>query len=75
VPTPEAEKLFLDSLTRTRERYRAELEALRAGRLALVNIDLDTGKRSARGEYPLADATAADLEKHLDAATKSAQSR
>jgi hypothetical protein len=75
VPTPEAEKLFLDSLTRTRERYRVELEALRAGRLALANIDLDTGQRSARGEYPLADATTTDLQKHLEAATKSAQSR
>jgi hypothetical protein len=75
VPTPEAEKLFLDSLARTRQRYRSELEALRAGRLALANIDLDTGKPSARGEYALADATMTDLRKHLDAATKSAQSR
>jgi hypothetical protein len=75
VPTPEAEKLFLDSLTRTRARYASELEALRAGRLALANIDLDTGRPSARGEYALADATLADLHKHLDAATRSAQSR
>ena len=74
VPTPAAEKLFLDSLARTRERYRSELEALRAGRLALANIDLDTGKPSVRGEYALADATMTDLEKHLDAA-RSAQSR
>ena len=75
VPTPEAEKLFLESLTRTRTRYRSELEALRAGRLTLPNIDLDTGKRSAPGEYALADRTEADLQKHLDAATKPAQSR
>ena len=75
VPTPEAERLFLDSLTRTRARYRTELEALRAGRLALADIDLDTGKPSARGEYALADATMRDLRKHLDAATKSAQNR
>ena len=68
VPTPEAERLFLDSLTRTRERYRGELEALRAGRLHLPNIDLDTGKPTAPGEYPLADATLADLQKHLRAA-------
>ena len=75
VPTPEAEKLFLDSLSRTRERYRAELESVGAGRLKLANIDLDTGKPSARGEYALADATMADLQKHLDAATKRAQSQ
>ena len=75
VPTPEAEKLFLDSLTRTRARYRSELEALRSGHLALPNIDLDTGRPSAHGEYALADATMADLQKHLGAATKSAQSR
>jgi len=75
VPTPEAEKLFLDSLTRTRARYRAELEALRAGRLRLPNIDLDTGKPSAPGEYALADATMSDLRKHLANATAPAQSR
>ncbi len=75
VPTPEAEKLFLDSLTRTRARYRAELDAVRAGRLHLANIDLDTGKPSAPGEYPLADATMADLQKHLAKVTKPAQSR
>jgi hypothetical protein len=75
VPTPEAEKLFLDSLTRTRQRYRAELESLKAGRLALANIDLDTGKPTAPGEYPLADATLTDLLKHLGDATKSARSR
>jgi len=75
VPTPEAEKLFLDSLARTRARYRAELESLRAGRLHLANIDLDTAKSSAPGEYALADATMADLRKHQDAVTKSAQNR
>jgi hypothetical protein len=75
VPTPEAEKLFLDSLTRTRARYRAELESLRAGRLALANIDLDTGKPTAPGEYALADATLADLRKHQTAVTRSAQNR
>jgi hypothetical protein len=75
VPTPEAEKLFLDSLTRTRERYRSELEALRTGHLVLKNIDLDTGKLSVPGEYPLADATTRDLRKHLEAVTNSEQSR
>lgn len=65
VPTPEAEKLFLDSMTRTRERYRADLELLQAGRLKLPNIDLDTGKPSAPGEYKLADETVAALAKRV----------
>lgn len=63
VPTPGAEKLFLDSLTRTRARYRAELESLRAGRLRLANIDLDTGRPTAPGEYALADETMKALTK------------
>lgn len=60
VPTPEAERLFLDSLKRTRERYRADLESLSAGRLKLANIDLDTGRPTAPGEYALADQTMAE---------------
>jgi len=63
VPTPEAEKLFLDSLTETRERYRADLDLVRAGRLKLPNINLDTGRAAAPGEYPLADQAMAELAK------------
>jgi Zinc dependent phospholipase C len=57
VPTPEAERLFLESFTSTRERFRDSLDALRAGRLRLPNTDLDTGRPTARGEYSLADET------------------
>jgi zinc dependent phospholipase C len=57
VPTAEAERLFLESFTITRERYRQSLDALRAGRLHLPNTDFDTGQPTARGEYSLADAT------------------
>lgn len=60
-PTPAAEKLFLDSLEETRDRYRASLAALRAGRLDLRNTDFDTGRPSAHGEYELADDTYAEL--------------
>jgi len=60
-PTPEAEKLFNESLTQTRERYAASLSAAGAGRLNLVNTDFDTGRPSAHGEYPLADKTYAQL--------------
>jgi Zinc dependent phospholipase C len=65
VPNPEAERLFLDSLARTRARYASELEAARANRLQLPDLDLDTGKPIAPGEYPLADKTAAELRKRL----------
>jgi len=58
VPTPEAEKLFLDSLDRTREQFGAELRTLRqTGRIQLANLNLDTGKPERRGEYRLADET------------------
>ncbi len=57
VPTAEAERLFLESFTRTREAYRVALDALRADRLRLPNTDFDTGRPTARGEYALADAT------------------
>jgi hypothetical protein len=60
-PTPEAEKLFLDSFKATRDRFRAALDALGRGRLDLANTDFDTGKPSAHGEYELADETYADL--------------
>jgi hypothetical protein len=63
VPPPQAERLFLESLSRTRARYAQELQALRAGRLNLPNVDLDTGRPIAPGEYPLADATMRELQK------------
>jgi hypothetical protein len=65
VPTPEAESLFLVSLARTRERFGDALAALRNGHLTLVNVNLDTGRPSAPGEYELADTTHAELEKRL----------
>jgi hypothetical protein len=65
VPTPEAEKLFLDSLLRTRQRFGAELAALRRGNLTLANVNLDTAKPIVRGEYALADETARELDERL----------
>ena len=61
VPTPEAERLFLESFTTTRERFRQSLEAVRGGRLRLANTDFDTGQPTSRGEYALADATYDEL--------------
>jgi hypothetical protein len=65
-PTPEAEKLFADSLKDTRARYAAALNSLGSGRLNLANTDFDTGRPSAYGEYKLADETYADLLKRLE---------
>jgi hypothetical protein len=61
VPTPEAERLFLDSFTIAKERYRESLAASSAGRLNLVNTDFDTGQPTRRGEYSLADDTYDEL--------------
>jgi len=66
VPNEEAERLFLDSLARTRARYSAELTDLRAGRLRLPNLDFDTGKPITPGEYALADKTLAELHKKVE---------
>jgi hypothetical protein len=65
VPTPEAEKLFLDSLLRTRERFGTALRAVGRGQLQLPNVNLDTGKPSVPGEYALADETIRELAKRL----------
>lgn len=64
-PTKEAEALFLESFTGTRERYRTALDALGRGRLDLPNTNFDTGKASAHGEYTLADAAYAELLERL----------
>ena len=61
VPTPEAEHLFLESFTNTRERYRQALDALKADQLDLANSNFDTGRPTSRGEYSLADATYDEL--------------
>lgn len=57
VPTPEAEKLFLESFATTRERYAQLLSAARGTSLNLANTNLDVGTATARGEYELADET------------------
>ncbi|MFL6213918.1 MAG: zinc dependent phospholipase C family protein [Blastocatellia bacterium] len=64
-PTPEAERMFMESFNATLERYRALLGQLRNGRLDLQNTDFDTGRPSRAGEYQLTDETYAKLlEKH-----------
>jgi hypothetical protein len=59
--TAETEQMFLDSYAASRDEYRRLLRTLRVGRLALTDMDLDTGKRPAHGVNELADETYADL--------------
>ena len=61
MPTLEAERLFLESFTNTRERFRESLNASRASQWHLPNTDFDTGQATARCEYSLADATYDEL--------------
>jgi hypothetical protein len=65
VPTPEAERLFLESFTTTREHFRQSLDALSAAHLDLRNTDFDTGQPTGRGEYALADDTYDELLERL----------
>jgi hypothetical protein len=65
VPPAAAEKMFLDSLARTRERFGAALQSLARGTLRLPNVNMDTGQPTVPGEYPLADRTARELRKRL----------
>jgi hypothetical protein len=60
-PTAEAQTLFLESFSRTKERFTRELTAMRAGRLNLPNTNLDVGVATTRGEYKLADDTYDEL--------------
>jgi hypothetical protein len=60
-PTPQTERLFLDSLVVTRDHYRTYLEEVGAGRLDLPDRDFDTGLPTRPGEYSLADKTYGDL--------------
>ncbi|MEN3335951.1 MAG: hypothetical protein V7641_5316 [Blastocatellia bacterium] len=64
-PTPEAERLFIESFNATLVRYRALLAQLRTGKLDLPNTDFDTGRPVRAGEYKLADETYAKLLKQL----------
>jgi hypothetical protein len=61
VPTPEAEKLFLESFQRTKERYAQQLAAVKSGKPEFANINLDVGRAVPKGEYRLADETYDEL--------------
>lgn len=56
-PTIQTQDLYFKSINATVDRYRQELHAVGEGRLQLANLDFDTGKPSAPGEYALTDKT------------------
>ncbi|MGO9518483.1 MAG: zinc dependent phospholipase C family protein [Candidatus Korobacteraceae bacterium] len=60
-PTPKTEDLYFKSVDQTFSHFRTELTALKNQDIKTPNIDLDTGKPTARGEYPLADLTYREL--------------
>lgn len=61
-PTPEAERLFLQSFDATVARYgRLLLDAGAGGLPALVDTNLDTGEPSRAGRYRIADEAVAEL--------------
>jgi hypothetical protein len=70
--TPEAEKLFADSVAAVVRRYRQSLLAVSSASLRLSNTDFDTGERPRPGVNALADDTYVDwlgeLSKHRDVA-------
>jgi hypothetical protein len=65
MPTPQAEKLFMDSFNVTVERDRSLLAAERARRNQLADLNLDVGKETAAGMYKMSDDTYAKLVKEL----------
>jgi len=60
-PTPQTMDLYFKSINSTVERYRGELHQVGTGKLELTNLNFDTGKATAPGEYPLADDTYAKI--------------
>jgi hypothetical protein len=61
-PTPEAEELFMKSFNVTVENYKTNLKYIKDNQRAkLQNLQLDTGKPTAFGDYPLTDKTYAEL--------------
>jgi len=54
-PNAEAEKLFVESFDKETVHYKIYTDELRTKNLSLSNIDYDTGKKTAPGEYELAD--------------------
>jgi hypothetical protein len=54
-PTPEIDKMFLDSFQAARANYNGLLNDLKLQHLKLANLNLDTGQPVRPGDYKLAD--------------------
>ncbi|HZP22152.1 MAG TPA: zinc dependent phospholipase C family protein [Terriglobales bacterium] len=67
-PTAKTEDLYFRSVDQTVSAYGEALHQVKTGNLDAPEIDLDTGKPTARGEYPLADITYRELLDKLAAA-------
>ena len=65
LPTPEAERLFLQSFVLVRQRYEQLLGLAHNNGLNLRNIDFDTGRPTMPGEYQRADEAYAELRERL----------
>ena len=68
IPTPETEEWYLKSVNHAVDVYHDLLAKMRTEtdfRLALANLDLDTGKLTRPGTYPLTDKTYAELLERL----------
>lgn len=66
IPNPQTYEMYQSSVNHTADVFRDILHKLRdSGDIKLANIDLDTGDHVKRGEYPLTDATYAQLLEHL----------
>src|SRR5262249_21159090 len=60
-PTPDTEKLFMDSFNATLERYRSLVASERNRQARPADVNLDVGRPTTAGMYRIADATYAKL--------------
>jgi tetratricopeptide (TPR) repeat protein len=60
-PTPKTEDLYFKSVDQTIDQYGKALQEVKNNDLQTPEINLDTGKPTKRGDYPLADATYREL--------------
>ena len=66
-PSPEVQTLFKKTMKAILNQYTKQLKNLRHSKPHLVNINLDTGKRTIAKDYKLADKTYEELiEKQMD---------
>jgi Zinc dependent phospholipase C len=65
-PTPETEKMFMSSFNRALDEYRHLLGEVKAGRLVLPNLNLDTGSKIHPWTYFMQDDAYARLLSNLD---------